>query len=313
MPGGIFNPGIHIYNQATVFHRLSSKGVTWKIYYGDVPQTLVMLDQLKYPTHYSRFEEFATDAGGAAANFPQYVFIEPVYFGANQNDQHPPTDVGHGEALICDVYNALRKNEELWSSTLFVLLYDEHGGFYDHVAPPATVAPDGHTSTFSFTQLGIRVPAILISPWVNAGVCSTILDHTSLLKYLTDKWQLGPLGGRVPHSNSFSSLLTQRSSARLDCPQTISAAPAQANAANVALNAQQLALAGFTLHLEANHTQASDAVIANHSRAMVADFNSQSKVVSERVEQYFASARAKAAVSQPRVGQVKTSTAEGPA
>lgn len=78
--------------------------------------------------------------------FPQYAFIEPRYFGSTENDQHPPADVRQGEQLIADVYNAIRKNKALWESTLLIVTYDEHGGFYDHVAPPNTVAPDDHTT-----------------------------------------------------------------------------------------------------------------------------------------------------------------------
>ena len=210
MPEGFFHPAIHLYNQPTVFERLGERNVSWRIYYGDVPQTLVMLEQLKFPDHYRKLGDFAADAVEQANTFPAYVFIEPSYFGSGQNDEHPPTDVMHGEALVAGIYNALRQNETLWQSTLLVLLYDEHGGFYDHVPPPATVAPDGNTKQFAFNTLGVRVPAILISPWLDPGVLSTEFDHTSLLKYLTDKWGLGPLGNRVPQANSSAAALTKR-------------------------------------------------------------------------------------------------------
>jgi phospholipase C len=129
MPSGFFDPAIHLYDQPTVFQRLNEKNISWRIYYGDVPQSLLMIEQLKFPTHYRRMEDFAGDVQGSASAFPQYVFIEPSYFGANQNDQHPPTDVKHGEALIAQVYNSLRANEALWATTLLIVTYDEHGGF----------------------------------------------------------------------------------------------------------------------------------------------------------------------------------------
>jgi phospholipase C len=299
MPEGIFHPAIHLYNQPTVFHRLSDQKVSWRIYYGDVPQTLVMTEQLEYPQFYRHMDQFATDTQNAQT-FPQYVFIEPSYFGANQNDQHPPTDVAHGEALIAQVYNALRQNEDLWQSTLFVLLYDEHGGFCDHVPPPATVAPDGNIKTFAFNLLGLRVPAVLISPWLDAGVLSTVFDHTSLLKYLTDKWSLGPLGNRVPQANSFAAARTDRTSGRTDCPASLAVPVPPPNDMNVAMNAQQVALAGFTQQLEATAPAASDTAVAAHVRAMAGDYSSQSQVVSERVEQFFA--RAAAAKTLPATG-----------
>jgi hypothetical protein len=123
------------------------------------------------------------------------------------------------EKLIADVYNALRDNEELWSSTLLVVFYDEHGGFYDHVIPPNAIPPDGHVATvpfkdgrrpFRFDQLGIRVPAILVSPWVKAGVEHTQFDHTSVLRFLTDKWNLRELdSARVKTATGIAGALNQ--------------------------------------------------------------------------------------------------------
>ena len=120
-----------------------------------------------------------------------------VILGGEENDQHPPADVRNGEQLIADVYNAIRANDALWKSTLLIVTCDEHGGFYDHVTPPPTVAPDNHTAEWSFDQLGVRVPAILISPWVKREVIKTVFDHTSLLRYICDKWNLPPLGLRT--------------------------------------------------------------------------------------------------------------------
>jgi len=290
MPEGFFHPAIHLYDQPTVFQRLSEKNVTWRIYFGDVPQTLVMIEQLRFPTNYRKLDRFSADTAGEADTFPQYVFIEPSYFGAGQNDEHPPTDVMHGEALIASIYNALRGNETLWQSTLFVVLYDEHGGFCDHVPPPTTVAPDDHTKQFSFQDLGVRVPAILISPWVDPGVLPTVFDHTSLLRYLTDKWALGPLGSRVPQANSFAAELTKRPNGRTDCIALLPIPDRQPNDANPALNAHQVALAGFTHYLEINHTKPDTGTVAAHSTAMAQDFSAQSRAVTERVDAFLVKA-----------------------
>ena len=205
MPEGIFHPNLHLYNQETVYDRLGDAGKSWAIYYGDVPQTLTMTHMLKYPFKFHKMPQFFTDARGSEANFPNYSFIEPTYFGSGQNDEHPPSDILRGEVLLAQVYNAIRNNEALWEKTLLVVLYDEHGGFYDHVTPPACVAPDGNTSEFSFAQYGLRVPAVLISPWLETQVLSDVLDHTSLLRYATDKWGLGPLGARTAAAKSFAS------------------------------------------------------------------------------------------------------------
>jgi hypothetical protein len=91
----------------------------------------------------------------------------------------PPTTFAGGEHLVADVYDTLRANEDLWNKTAYIVTYDEHGGFFDHVAPPATISPDGIDSPrpddnfhhgppppFKFDRLGIRVPALIASPWV---------------------------------------------------------------------------------------------------------------------------------------------------
>ena len=141
MPEGIFHPNLHLYDQETVYDRLNEAGKSWAIYYGDVPQTLTMTHMLSQPSHFHKMDQFFKDASGPEASFPNYSFLEPTYFGGQQNDQHPPSDVLRGEVLLAQVYNAIRSNESLWQKTLFVILYDEHGGFYDHVYPPACVPP----------------------------------------------------------------------------------------------------------------------------------------------------------------------------
>ncbi|HXB74248.1 MAG TPA: alkaline phosphatase family protein [Candidatus Acidoferrales bacterium] len=286
MPNGFFQPAIHLYDQPTIYQRLSQRGVSWEIYYGDVPQSLILLEQLKLAAHYHHLDDFVTAAGRPAQNFPAYVFIEPYYFGAKQCDQHPPTDVRLGEAFLAQVYNALRRNEKLWMSTLLVVLYDEHGGFFDHVQPPATIAPDEHTKDFGFDKLGVRVPAILVSPWLDPGILQTQFDHTSLLRYAIEKWGLGPLGNRAAQANSFADVLTRRATPRDDCPASLPLPSGVPNPLDLALNAQQAALAGFTHHLEVNYTKPDDATVARHSRMTAGAYEDQSQAVAERVRQF---------------------------
>jgi phospholipase C len=288
MPNGFFHPAIHLYNQPTVYQRLSERGITWNIYYGDFPHSLLLVQQLKYPTHYHHLDDFFEHTAGLAADFPQYTFIEPYYFGAAENDQHPPTDIRHGEALLGSIYNAIRQNDDLWRSTLLVVVYDEHGGFYDHVEPPEAVPPDDKTQNFGFDRLGVRVPALLVSPWVDPGVLDLQFDHTSLLKYATEKWGLGPLGARVasPETNSFGPALTRRSTARDDCPTALSLPEPIANLTDAALNTHQAALAGFSHYLEVNISNADDATVARHSRAMAGTYQSLSETVAERARQF---------------------------
>ncbi len=250
MPAGIFHPHLHNYDQPTVFQRLSEKGISWRIYFGDVPQSLLLLRQWEYASQYHQMNRFETELEDEGT-LPQYTFIEPHYFGAEQDDQHPPSDVLRGEALIARVYNKLRANPALWRKTLLVILYDEHGGFYDHVEPPAATPPDSYTQDFSFDRYGPRVPAVLISPWIDRGqVLNDIFDHTSLLRYLTDKWDLGPLGNRTATANSFARYLQIRTEARTDTPASMPMPVLLTNPDTPALNTNQQALVGFTRFLE---------------------------------------------------------------
>ncbi|KAA1010717.1 phospholipase [Paraburkholderia panacisoli] len=227
MPSGLdaLNPAWYTgQDQDTIFDRLNAARKTWKIYFYDFPASLLLKNQRRPENlaNYHKFDTFFHDAAGPADAFPQFVLIEPKYFGEAQNDDHPPHNIMKAQKLIADTYNALRSNQALWERTLLVILYDEHGGFYDHVVPPSNaVAPDEHTSSFSFTQLGVRVPAVLVSPWCDAGVCHAQFDHCSVLKYLCDKWQLPPLGNRTRAAASIGLAVRCTGEARTDTPAFI--------------------------------------------------------------------------------------------
>lgn len=226
---------MYLYDQDTVYDRLDKAGRKWRIYHQGVPQSIVMQHMWAefgislFTDNYDSMDGFYDDAKGDEAKFPEYVFIEPSYFGQTENDQHPPTGVTPGDQLIANVYNAIRANEALWKSTLLIVTYDEHGGFFDHVPPPPTVAPDGNTKEYDFKQLGVRVPTILVSPWVERGVCKTQFDHTSVLRYACDKWGMAPLSNRAApdagayQSNSLLPELIKLGTPREDTPKTIKA------------------------------------------------------------------------------------------
>jgi len=203
-----------------------------------------------HPSNFHKMPQLFTDAAGPEASFPNYSFIEPSYFGAGQNDEHPPSDILRGEVLLAQVYNAIQSNQALWEKTLLVVLYDEHGGFYDHVYPPACVPPDGNVNQFSFAQYGLRVPAILISPWLEEQVISDPMDHTSLLRYATDMWGLGALGARTAAAQSFASSWKVTGAPRTDVPSNIPLPTTLPNPVVEGLNPNQLALVGFSRYLE---------------------------------------------------------------
>jgi hypothetical protein len=126
--------------------------------------------------------------------------------------------------LIAEVYNELRANDRLWRTSLLVILYDEHGGFADHVPPPAAVPPDAYNvDGFAFDRLGVRVPAVFVSPWLTPQVCNDLFDHTSLLKSLTEKWGLGPLGARTAAAADVFAALQKSASVRTETPASLSA------------------------------------------------------------------------------------------
>jgi len=254
MPSGLYVKNEYFYDQNTIYDELETKKISWSIYHHGMPHTLLLEHLWDKPDHFHRMDNFFKDAAGPEKDFPQYVFVEPSYGGTDENDQHPPTDIRKGELLIAQVYNALRSNEELWETTLFVLLYDEHGGFYDHVFPPAAIPPDQYVSEFSFDQYGVRVPAILISPWVEKSFIATEFDHTSLLKYLIDKWGLDPnfLGARVSKANTFAPVLKKLSAPRTNAPAPfdVEALPAGQVVLAETVNEHQQALATFAHFLE---------------------------------------------------------------
>jgi phospholipase C len=209
----------------SIFQQLSEKNISW-INYSNTSTFLP--DSLFYnwtvtsgagKTNVKPFVRFFADAKDG--HLPQLTYINP----GSIESIHPPSPVSGGETFIKNIYEALRHSPQ-WQDTLFILTFDEHGGFGDHVPPPVNVpagdnltytekAPDGKPITFDFTRLGVRVPTLLISPWVGRGVIETeakghegAYTHTSILAFLARLWDLDILTPRVAYSPSFESLIT---------------------------------------------------------------------------------------------------------
>jgi phospholipase C len=225
MPEGLFSWNLHWYDQPTIFDRLNEREKSWHVYYTDFALSFLLVHQWEpaNAAKYRRMTQFYKDAAGKADNFPDFAFIEPAYMPPGANDDHPPHDAHASDVLMANVYNAIRGNDLLWKETLLVIYFDEHGGFYDHEPPIPLEPPDSRQGDgFQFNLSGVRVPAILISPWLRAGVLSTPFDHTSLLKYLVEKWQLGDLGNRTANAktfaNEFSPVIRPNAPARIDVP-----------------------------------------------------------------------------------------------
>lgn len=191
------------YRMETVFNRLSDAGQSWRVYFHDIPHT-ALLSRLwgGLRSHFSHFEAFQQDA--AKGDLPAYSFIEPRYFphGAQMpSDGHSPHNLAWGEQLIAAVYNAARGGAG-WKNTLLIVTFDEHGGCFDHVPPPAATPPGGPCPDgFSFNRFGVRVPAVIASPYVRPGSVirprgETPFDHTSIIATLRALHGFAPLTAR---------------------------------------------------------------------------------------------------------------------
>jgi len=233
--GYVNNEPFHFpYLMHTVFERFKTCRFDrkWRVYFQDFPQSLTLARLWFHADHFHFYDAplerhtFKRDA--ARGRLPSYSFIEPRYFPdpvlrTLPTDQHPPHDVRLGDQLVADVYNTLR-NSPHWSKTLLVITYDEHGGCYDHVPPPRAVSPDhSDPDHFTFNRYGVRVPAVVISPYVQEG---TVLrpvpnqrlphegppypfDHTSIIATLRKCFKLGgPLSERDASAPDLGHALT---------------------------------------------------------------------------------------------------------
>jgi phospholipase C len=161
---------------------------------------------------------------------PDYGKISNGTF-AGGSSQHPLDGMKAGEDLIKKVYEAIRGVQEVWEKSLLIITYDEHGGFYDSTTPPAATAPGDFdhlggpysNNGFIFEQYGVRVPAVVVSPYIPRNtVCSTLFDHTSMLKTVEEMLNLPPLTNRDKQANSLMPLLSCEI-IRQDCPTSLAA------------------------------------------------------------------------------------------
>lgn len=298
MPEGIMNLNVHWYDQPTLFDRLNEQKISWKVYSGDFPLSLLFVHQWepRNARRYRTMTEFYCDAAGFSADqarndgLPTFTFIEPSYCQPGANDAHPPHDIWAADALVASVYNAVRRNEALWNQTLLVIAFDEHGGLYDHCTPPATVPPDFHHEEYTFDRLGVRVPAILVSPWVGAGVFPDVMDHTSLLKYLTGKWSLGSLGYRTANAATFNAAILTAPRANLPVsiqgPRPIP--PTQQPPTRETLNGHSSALVALSHVLESMADEEAS-VVAARARQVLSGPQSQIDAAFDRVESFLKS------------------------
>jgi phospholipase C len=202
---------VPLYHNQSFVRYLDAADVSWRWYSHDVA-TLRLADvkyRVGHPEHFAYVQKlklvFKTRGRGLlylnedAASFledavygrlPALSWIDPNFkdfnlIGSPPNDDHPPSDVTHGQELALLVYNAVATSPQ-WDTTLLLVFYDEHGGIFDHVAPPER-PPDDDPATFA--RYGVRVPAFVISPWVKPGsVCHTLFDHATIPKTILQRF-----------------------------------------------------------------------------------------------------------------------------
>ena len=235
----------------SIYERMVNASHSAKLYYYDQQSSSLEVANLlqNQPKLFGVYADFVQDA--AAGKLPEYCFVEPNYSdhpgpGGGQilaSDQHPDHNVKAGERFIAMVYNVIRTNPDLWKSTLLLIVYDEHGGLYDHVEPPACkgvdqfgnnapyVAKPAATGTgrpFNFDRLGVRVPAIAVSPWIPRGTIvpgpedpanQRIFEHACIPATVTSHF-LGTYDARTDRekkAETFLDLLTDAMRPDNDC------------------------------------------------------------------------------------------------
>ena len=210
----------------------------WRVYMSDGATPIFIDYTREYPLRYREMPDFYSDITNG--DLPLFTWIDPGYL---ENDivppssQHPDFNVLDGEKQIKKIYEHLRASS-LWNDTLMLIFYDEHGGFFDHVSPPFGPNPDGKNVTvgpdFDFKRIGLRVPSILVSPWVQKGLIINSPDnneyhnasqytHSSLVKTMREQYapNCQPFTKRDEWSLSFEQYLMEIQQPRTDCPMKL--------------------------------------------------------------------------------------------
>jgi phospholipase C len=188
-----------------IVDRLAAADVSVAEYYSDLPPFLLWGTRMS--PHVRKIDAFEADA--AAGKLPSVTFVSPSFLGDNRTDDHPHGDPRAAQAFVRDAFAAFAKSPQ-WERGLFVLTYDEWGGFFDHVAPP--ILPDARASkndADNFAQAGFRVPTVLASPFARPGyVDHTTYDHTSVLRFI--EWRFLGAPPRGPGVKGDKWFLTER-------------------------------------------------------------------------------------------------------
>ena len=207
----------------TIFDQFNRYGITWKNYFSSLPSIGVWLPLLSEPSmtkNITNVSNFYADA--AAGLLPQFSLVDPDF---GRSSQENPQDIQFGDQFLAGVVNAVMSGPQ-WSKTMLIWTYDEWGGWYDHVTPPAAVPPDRVQPQLSpnqvpgrFDQYGFRVPAGVVSPFAKRRFVShTVYDHTSVLKTVERKWNLPALTRRDASANDLFEMVDLHASPAFATP-----------------------------------------------------------------------------------------------
>jgi phospholipase C len=193
--------------QPTIFDTLNAHNVSWRVYYNDFSYAGLLFHLSSASrARLVRFTNFMRDA--AAGTLPQVSFVDPAMgIVSVEFDEHPPANIQQGQQFAAQVTEAVL-DSPTWPRTALFITYDEHGGFYDHVPPPAACPPDDiapmldpsdPSSDFpaQFDRYGFRVPLMVVSPYARPGFVSHVIyDHTSILRFIETRFDLPALTNR---------------------------------------------------------------------------------------------------------------------
>lgn len=198
--------------QRTIFNLLDEAGISWKVYFSEEPFAFEFAYVRNHaPGNVVPIDDYFIDA--QMGTLPQVAFVDPDFNLTGlksknvQSDEHPPANVQAGQEFVADVINALMASPQ-WKSSAFFLIYDEHGGYFDHVPPPAAIPPDNHPPSHDtpgenddpgtgFALYGIRLPAVVVSPFAKEHFVSHVVyDHTSVLRFIETRFDLPALTNR---------------------------------------------------------------------------------------------------------------------
>ena len=193
-----------------IFERLDMFDIPWRNYYTDLPSSAILLAYaMANQDKLLHINQFYLDA--AAGALPAVSLVDPGYVTGQSEEGG---DIQVGEQFVAQVINAVMSGPG-WGKTVLVWLYDEHGGYYDHVPPPRAIKPDDIPPMLGpdnlpggYDRYGFRVPAVVVSPYARANFVShTTRDHTAILKFIERKWNLGALTFRDANADDLSDCL----------------------------------------------------------------------------------------------------------